>query len=220
MKLVNKKISAKKSSAAWVRRQLSDPYVERAHRDGWRSRAVYKLSEIDEKFHIFRGGQVIADLGAAPGSWSEWLRKNFPKSRIIAIDLLPIKPIDGVEFYHGDFTSDAALEWIEKTIRGASPHDGGARLDVVLSDMAPNTTGHQKTDHIRQTALLEHAFEFARKNLKPGGSFVAKSFAGGASAELVSEIKKHFRTVRHVKPDASRKDSVEMFIVATDRIDN
>ena len=247
MKIINKKISKKKSSAEWLRRQLSDPYVERARHDGFRARAAYKLQDIDEKFRIFKNGQIVVDLGAAPGSWSQYVRKNFPKSRVIAMDLLPMRKIEGVDFYQGDFTTDEAVEWLIAAATRPSPHFTGpcprscCRLlrpsgragniprgddkgvprddkfiDVVLSDMAPNTTGHQGTDHLRQTALLEYALDFARQNLKPGGSFVAKSFTGGASPAILAKIKRHFGVVRHVKPPASRKDSVEMFIVAMD----
>ncbi|MDR1207134.1 MAG: RlmE family RNA methyltransferase [Rickettsiales bacterium] len=205
MKITNKKIAAKKSSVAWIQRQAHDPYVERAHREGYRARAVYKLSEINEKFHFLRDGQVVVDLGAAPGSWSQYVGKEFPKSRVIAMDLLPIKPIPNVEFYQGDFTTDEAMEWLNGKMPG--------RVDVVLSDMAPNTTGHQKTDHLRQMTLLEYAWDFARETLKPGGVFVAKSFTGGTTNELLNDIKKHFERVAHIKPAASRKDSVEMFIV-------
>jgi 23S rRNA (uridine2552-2'-O)-methyltransferase len=223
MKLLNKKISSKKSSAEWVRRQLSDPYVERAKREGYRARAVYKLAEIDEKFHILRNGQMVVDLGAAPGSWSQYVRKMFPKSRVIAMDLLPIAPIAGVEFYLGDFTSDEALLWLRQKLavgNEQSETDATAKsqnhiADVILSDMAPNTTGHQRTDHLRQMALLELAFDFAKGNLKRGGAMIAKSFTGGTTPALLSEIRKFFADVRHVKPAASRKDSVEMFIVAT-----
>lgn len=203
-----------------MRRQLSDPYVERSKREGWRSRAVYKLSEIDDKFHLFKNGQIVVDLGAAPGSWSEWIRKKFPKSRIVAMDLLAIKPIDGVEFFQGDFTGDEALAWLANKLKNQNEESGAGYADVVLSDMAPNTTGHQKTDHIRQMALLECAFDFARTHLRGGGSFVAKSFTGGTTAALLSEIKKHFAVVRHIKPAASRKDSVEMFIVAAGFFDD
>ena len=206
MKIINKKIAKKKSSAAWVRRQLSDPYVERAHKEGFRARAAYKLSEIDEKFHIFKDGQTVVDLGAAPGSWAQYVAKNFPHSRVLAIDLLPIKPVKNAEIYMGDFSSDAAHDWLSERTK-----DG---VDVVLPDMAPNTTGHRGADHLRQTALLEYALEFAKERLKPGGTFVAKSFAGGTLSETVETIKRQFVTVRHVKPNASRKASVELFLVA------
>ncbi len=263
MKITNKKIASKKSSSAWLIRQAKDPYVTRANKEGFRARAVYKLVEINEKFRFLKDGQTVVDLGAAPGSWSQYIAREFPKSRVIAMDLLEIKPINGVEFYQGDFTTDEALQWLRDTI-GYSPepppgraikapsappleggesstgvsepnncapdfwHDsppsrGGAlaplcaagrgSVDVVLSDMAPNTTGHQKTDHLRQMVLLEYAWDFAKQVLKPGGTFVAKSFTGGTTDEILREIKASFERVVHIKPPSSRKDSVEMFIV-------
>ena len=152
-------------------------------------------------------------MGAAPGSWSQYVAREFPKSKIFAMDLLEIKPINGVETYQGDFTSDEALAWLEQKLN--LPHDemGGGTADIVMSDMAPNTVGHQKTDHLRQMVLLEYAFDFACRALKPGGTFVAKSFTGGTTNELLKKIKEKFESVHHVKPAASRKDSVEMFIV-------
>lgn len=186
---------------------MSDPYVARAKKDGFRARAAYKLAEIDDRFHVLKNGQGVVDLGAAPGSWSQHVRKKFPSSRVIAMDLLPMTPIDGVEFYRGDFTGEEALNWLDSQLRNHA-------CDVVLSDMAPNTTGHRRTDHLRQTTLLEYAFDFARRSLRPGGAFVAKSFTGGTTAALLAEIKKSFREVHHAKPAASRKDSVEMFVVA------
>lgn len=206
MRITNKKIAAKKSSAAWLQRQAHDPYVARAQKEGWRARAVYKLIEINDKFKFLRNGQTIVDLGAAPGSWSQYIAMTYPKSRVIAMDLLPIKPIPGVEFYEGDFTTDEALQWLES--KTEKKH-----VDIVLSDMAPNTTGHQKTDHLRQMTLLEYAWDFAKQTLKPGGVFVAKSFTGGTTDELLHDIKKSFDSIHHIKPPSSRKDSVEMFIV-------
>jgi len=220
MKITNKKIAQRKSSVAWLQRQASDPYVARAQKEGYRARAAYKIIEINDKYKFLKNGQVVVDLGAAPGSWSQYIVKEFPKSRVIAMDLLPIKPIPGVEFYEGDFTEDAALEWLNQTVGACcarpgvcnTPLQSGA--DVVLSDMAPNTCGHQKTDHLRQMTLLEYAWDFAKAALKPGGTFVAKSFTGGTTNEILLDIKKHFEKVAHVKPESSRKDSVEMFIVA------
>ncbi len=206
MRITNKKIASKKSSVAWLQRQANDPYVARAQKDGWRARAVYKLIEINERIKFLHDGQVVVDLGAAPGSWSQYIAMTFPRSRVIAMDLLPIKPISGVEFYEGDFTTDEALEWLESKIEKK-------HVDIILSDMAPNTTGHQKTDHLRQMTLLEYAWDFAKQTLKPGGVFIAKSFTGGTTDELLKDIKKSFASVHHIKPPASRKDSVEMFIV-------
>ena len=181
MKILNKKIASKKSSAAWIQRQAADPYVARAHRDGYRARAAYKLIEMNERYNFLKNGQVVVDLGAAPGSWSQYVMRAFPKSRVFAMDLLEITPIPGVEFYQGDFTTDDALDWLV---------------------------------HIRQMVLLEYAFDFACRALKPGGVFVAKSFTGGTTGDLLKQIKERFETVHHIKPPASRKDSVEMFIVA------
>ena len=215
MKILNKKIAAHKSSVAWLQRQASDPYVARAQKEGYRARAAYKIIEINEKYHFFRDGQGVVDLGAAPGSWSQYVAREFPKSKIFAMDLLEIKPINGVEFYQGDFTTDEALQWLESKL--SIPHDeiGHGSVDVVMSDMAPNTVGHKKTDHLRQMVLLEYAFDFALHALKPGGTFVAKSFTGGTTNDLLKQIKEHFDDVYHIKPPSSRKDSVEMFIVAT-----
>ena len=212
MKILNKKIASHKSSAAWIQRQAADPYVERAHRDGYRARAAYKLIEMNERFHFLKNNQVVVDLGAAPGSWSQYIARDFPKTKIFAMDLLEITPINNVEFYQGDFTTDAALDWLTEKLKLDENADGV--VDVVVSDMAPNTVGHQKTDHLRQMVLLEYAFDFACRALKPGGAFVAKSFTGGTTNDLLKQIKEKFESVHHIKPNASRKDSVEMFIVA------
>ena len=214
MKILNKKIASKKSSVAWLQRQAADPYVARAQKDGYRARAAYKIIEMNEKFHFLKNGQVVVDLGAAPGSWTQYVTREFPRSKVFAMDLLEIKPIPGVEFYQGDFTEDAALGWlVEKLNLSADAAENGT-VDVVMSDMAPNTVGHKKTDHIRQMVLLEYAFDFALRALKPGGTFVAKSFTGGTTNELLKQIKDNFDKVYHIKPPSSRKDSVEMFIVA------
>lgn len=214
MKILNKKIAAHKSSVAWIQRQANDPYVARAQKEGYRARAAYKIIEMDEKYHFFKNGQVVVDLGAAPGSWSQYVARKFPKSKIFAMDLLEITPINGVEFYQGDFTSDEALKWLEEKLNLPHQETGYGTVDVVMSDMAPNTVGHKKTDHLRQMVLLEYAFDFALHALKHGGVFIAKSFTGGTTNELLKQIKEHFDTVHHIKPPASRKDSVEMFIVA------
>ena len=212
MKILNKKIAQHKSSVAWLQRQASDPYVARAHRDGYRARAAYKLIEMNERFHFLKNGQVVVDLGAAPGSWSQYVAREYPRSKIFAMDLLEIKSIPNVTFYHGDFTTDEALQWLESQLNLTDGDDG--TVDVVLSDMAPNTVGHKKTDHLRQMVLLEYAFDFALRALKPGGAMIVKSFTGGTTGDLIKQIKGHFDTVHHIKPPASRKDSVEMFIVA------
>ncbi|MBR6838658.1 MAG: RlmE family RNA methyltransferase [Alphaproteobacteria bacterium] len=213
MKILNKKIASHKSSAAWIQRQAADPYVERAHRDGYRARAAYKLIEMNERFHFLKNNQIVVDLGAAPGSWSQYIARDFPKTKIFAMDLLEITPINNVEFYQGDFTTDAAYSWLVEKLNLEDAESG--TVDVVLSDMAPNTVGHKKTDHLRQMVLLEYAFDFAVRALKVGGTFVAKSFTGGTTNDLLKKIKEKFETVHHIKPPASRKDSVEMFIVAT-----
>ncbi len=215
MKILNKKIAQHKSSVAWLQRQAHDPYVARAQKDGYRARAAYKIIEMNEKYHFFKNGQVVVDLGAAPGSWSQYVAREFPKSKIFAMDLLEIKPINGVETYQGDFTSDEALTWLEEKLN--LPHDemGRGTADIVMSDMAPNTVGHKKTDHLRQMVLLEYALDFALRALKSGGTFIAKSFTGGTTNDLVKQIKEHFTDVHYIKPPSSRKDSVEMFIVAT-----
>jgi len=213
MKITNKKIASHKSSVAWLQRQAADPYVARAHKDGYRARAAYKLIEMDEKFRFLKNGQVVVDLGAAPGSWSQYIARTYPKSKIFAMDLLEIMPINNVEFYQGDFTTDDALRWLENKLDLTDATAG--TVDVVVSDMAPNTVGHKKTDHLRQMVLLEYAFDFACRALKVGGTFVAKSFTGGTTNELLKQIKERFDNVHHIKPPASRKDSVEMFIVAT-----
>ena len=214
MKILNKKIAQHKSSVAWLTRQASDPYVARAHRDGFRARAAYKLIEMNDRFHFLKNGQVVVDLGAAPGSWSQYVAREYPCSKIFAMDLLEIQPIPNVTFYQGDFTTDAALQWLESQLNLSSDEIGHGTVDVVLSDMAPNTVGHKKTDHLRQMVLLEYALDFALHALRPGGVLVAKSFTGGTTGDLIKQIKSHFDTVHHIKPPASRKDSVEMFIVA------
>ena len=212
MKIQNKKIAKHKSSVAWLQRQAADPYVARAHADGYRARAAYKLIEINDRYKFLKNNQVVVDLGAAPGSWSQFIARTFPRTKIFAMDLLEITPINNVEFYQGDFTTDEALNWLVEKLKLDDNTDGV--VDVVVSDMAPNTVGHQKTDHLRQMVLLEYAFDFACRALKPGGVFVAKSFTGGTTNELLKQIKERFDVVHHVKPNASRKDSVEMFIVA------
>ena len=214
MKILNKKIAQRKSSVAWIQRQAADPYVARARLDGYRARAAYKLIEMDERFHFFKNGQTVVDLGAAPGSWSQYIAQKYPKSKIFAMDLLEIKPIPNVTFYQGDFTSDAALAWLNERLGLSSDEIGHGTVDVVVSDMAPNTVGHKKTDHLRQMVLLEYALDFALRALKPGGAFIAKSFTGGTTGDLIKQMKTHFDAVHQVKPPASRQDSVEMFIVA------
>ncbi|MGB3271959.1 MAG: RlmE family RNA methyltransferase [Xanthobacteraceae bacterium] len=201
----------KLSSKLWLERQLNDPYVARARREGYRSRAAYKLVEIDDKHHLLKPGQVVVDLGAAPGGWSQVAAKRVGalagKGKVIAIDLLEMPEIPGVSFAQLDFMDEHAPEALRAMI-------GGAGVDVVLSDMAANTTGHRKTDQLRIVGLVEAAAAFAAEVLEPGGAFVAKVFQSGADAELVAQLKRDYATVRHVKPAASRQDSSERYVLA------
>jgi 23S rRNA (uridine2552-2'-O)-methyltransferase len=199
----------KKSSQAWLERQINDPYVRQAKKDGVRSRAYYKIQEIDEHFRIFQPGQKIADLGAAPGSWCEYVVKKLDgEVAIVGVDLLHVKPIEHCDFVEGDFTDDHILKQILDLL-------GDEKIDVVLSDMAPNSTGHTKTDHLRIMYMLELALDFAVNNLKPGGSFICKVLRGGTERELLDATKKHFAKVKHFKPVASRQESTETYLVAT-----
>src|ERR1700724_2909500 len=195
------------SSRAWLERQISDPYVARAKREGYRSRAAYKLTEIDDKFHLLKPGARVVDLGAAPGGWSEIaVQRVGAGGRVIALDILDMKPIVGVEFLKLDFLDDAAPEQLKATL--------GGKVDVVLSDTAANATGHRKTDHLRIMALAEAAVQFAREVLAKGGTFVCKVLQGGTEATLLAELKRDFATVKHVKPPASRSDSAELYLLA------
>jgi 23S rRNA (uridine2552-2'-O)-methyltransferase len=195
------------SSRTWLERQLSDPYVARAKRDGFRSRAAYKLAEIDDKYHLFKEGSRVVDLGAAPGGWSEIALKRIgPKGRVIALDILEFKPMTGVEFLKLDFLDDTAPDRLKEML--------GGNADVVLSDMAANATGHRPTDHLRIMALAEAAVEFAREVLAKGGSFLCKVLQGGTETVLLAELKRDFESVKHVKPPASRADSAELYLLA------
>ena len=193
-------------STRWLERQLNDPYVKRAKAEGYRSRAAYKLIELDEKFSFLKGVKRVVDLGLAPGGWSQVVRKVAPKAAIVGIDLLPVDPIDGVTILQMDFMDDAAPDRLMAELGGAP--------DLVMSDMAANTVGHPQTDALRTMALVETALAFAIDVLQPGGTFVSKVFAGGADSALVAEMKRNFATVKHAKPPASRKGSVEWFVVA------
>lgn len=199
------------SSKLWLERQLNDPFVAAAKREGWRSRAVYKLIELDERFHLFKPGQKIIDLGAAPGGWAQYAAKKVQSAtgqgKVVGIDLLDIEPIAGVDFTVMDFLAEDAPERLKQML--------GGEADGVMSDMAANTTGHKKTDHLRIVHLAELAIEFAREVLAPGGFFIAKVFQGGAEGELLSALKRDFAVVRHVKPKASRADSAELYVLAT-----
>ena len=195
------------SSRAWLERQISDPYVARAKREGHRSRAAYKLAEIDDKFHLLKSGGRVVDLGAAPGGWSEIAaRRVGAKGRVVAIDLLEMKPLTGVEFLKLDFLDEMAPHRLKTML--------GGRADAVLSDMAANATGHRQTDHLRIMALAEAAAHFAREVLGEGGSFLCKVLQGGTEAALLADLKRDFSSVKHVKPPASRSDSAELYLLA------
>ena len=194
------------SSARWLTRQLNDPYVKKAKADGYRSRAAYKLIELDEKFDLLKGVTRAVDLGIAPGGWSQVLRLKAPKAKVVGIDLLETDPIEGVTIFQMDFMADEAPAALEGALEGAP--------DLVLSDMAANTVGHKQTDHLRTMGLVETAADFAIQTLAPGGNFVAKVLAGGTDAELLALLKRHFTSVKHAKPPASRKDSSEWYVIA------
>jgi 23S rRNA (uridine2552-2'-O)-methyltransferase len=200
------------SSQRWLQRQLNDPYVAAAKREGYRSRAAYKLAEIDAKHQLLKPGLRVVDLGAAPGGWSQIAAERVAaasgKGRVVAIDPTAIDPIPGVTFVQLDFTSEGAEERLKGLLR-----EGGA--DVVLSDMAAPTTGHARTDHLRIIALAEAAAHFACDVLAPGGAFLAKVLQGGSERELLDLLKRSFKSVRHVKPPASRADSAELYVLAT-----
>lgn len=194
------------SSNRWLARQLNDPYVKRAKAEGYRSRAAYKLIELDARFAFLKGARRVIDLGIAPGGWAQVVRARCPDARVVGIDLLPVEPLEGVEIALMDFMDDAAPGWLRETLGGPA--------DLVLSDMAANTVGHPQTDHLRTMALVEAGMDFATEVLRPGGGFVAKVLAGGADSALVGALKRNFTTVKHAKPPASRKDSSEWYVVA------
>ncbi len=197
------------ASKLWLERQLNDPYVARARREGFRSRAAYKLMEIDDKARILKSGAHVVDLGAAPGGWSQVAaaRVGAGRGRVVAIDILDMPPLPGVDFLHLDFLDADAPEKLKAM--------AGGPVDVVLSDMAANATGHRKTDHLRIVALAEAAALFAREVLKPGGAFLAKVLQGGTEGALLADLKRDFAVVKHVKPAASRSDSAELYVLAT-----
>jgi 23S rRNA (uridine2552-2'-O)-methyltransferase len=195
-------------SQRWLERQLNDPYVQAAKAQGWRSRAAFKLIELDQKFSLLKPGIRVVDLGCAPGGWTQVaVRKGGERARVVGLDLLPVDPVTGATVLQGDFQDPA----VEKAVEDAL----GGQADLVLSDMAPNTTGHNATDHLRIIALAELALDFALRVLAPGGGFVAKVFQGGTEKDLLETLKKNFAQVRHAKPPASRKDSAELYVVAT-----
>ncbi|HKA71270.1 MAG TPA: RlmE family RNA methyltransferase [Xanthobacteraceae bacterium] len=199
------------SSKLWLERQLNDPYVARARREGFRSRAAFKLSELDDRHRLLKPGARVVDLGAAPGGWSQVAAKRVGaaegRGRVVAIDLLPMEPIAGVEFLQLDFLDAAAPERLTAMLGGGA--------DVVLSDMAANATGHRATDHLKIMGLVEAAAGFAREVLRPGGTFLAKVIQGGTEAALLADLKRDFSSVKHVKPAASRADSAELYMLAT-----
>ena len=194
------------SSTRWLERQLNDPYVKQAKAEGYRSRAAYKLAELDDRFALLKGVQRVVDLGIAPGGWSQVVRTRAPKAAVVGIDLLPTDPLEGVTILQMDFMADEAPGALTDALGGAP--------DLVLSDMAANTVGHKQTDHLRTMGLVETAVDFAVGALAPGGAFVAKVLAGGTDAELLALLKRHFRTVKHAKPPASRKGSSEWYVIA------
>ena len=200
------------SSQRWLERQLNDPYVAASKRDGMRSRAAYKLSEIDDKYHFLKPGALVVDLGAAPGGWcqiaAERVQSIGGKGQVVAIDILPMEPLAGVESIQLDFTEEGAEAKLKALMRDS-------HADIVLSDMAAPTTGHTRTDHLRIMGLAEAAAYFACDVLRPGGTFIAKVLQGGTERELLDLLKQRFATVRHVKPPASRSDSAELYVVAT-----
>lgn len=197
----------KVSSTRWLERQLNDPYVRKAKAEGYRSRAAYKLLELDEKYGLLKGVKAVVDLGIAPGGWSQVVRRRSPQANVAGIDLLPTDPIDGVAILQMDFMDDDAPAKLKQAL-------GVDQADLVMSDMAANTVGHPQTDHLRTMALVEAGMEFATEVLRPGGAYVAKVLAGGADNNLVAELKRHFATVKHAKPPASRKDSSEWYVIA------
>jgi 23S rRNA (uridine2552-2'-O)-methyltransferase len=195
------------SSTKWIERQINDPYVALAKQNGYRSRASFKIIEIDEKFKLFKKGYKVLDLGSAPGGWSQVVLNKVGNNNILALDILEMRPISGIKFIQQDFLTENAEEIIMNEI-------GGAKYDVVMSDMAANTTGNRDIDHIRTSTLVEEAFNFSLKILKTGGHFIAKVFQGGTEPELFKKMKQNFSEVKHFKPDSSRKKSVEMYVIA------
>lgn len=194
------------SSVRWLERQLNDPYVKQAKADGYRSRAAYKLIELDEKYRLLKDVERVVDLGIAPGGWSQVVRRKRPRAAIAGIDLLPVEPIEGVTILEMDFMDDAAPAALADALDGPP--------DLVMSDMAANTVGHKQTDHLRTMGLVEAGAWFAIENLAPGGAYLAKVLAGGTDSELLALLKQHFRSVKHAKPPASRKGSSEWYVIA------
>lgn len=198
----NKTVSSKR----WLTRQINDPYVTAAKQQGWRSRAAFKLIELDDRFHLIQPGMAVVDLGSAPGGWTQVAVRR-GAARVVGMDLLPMDPVAGAVFMQGDFSEDGADTKLIEAL--------GRRADLVLSDMAPNTTGHAATDHLRIMALADLALDFAISILAEGGGFVAKVFQGGSERAMLERMKRHFAVVRHAKPPASRKESSELYVVAS-----
>jgi 23S rRNA (uridine2552-2'-O)-methyltransferase len=195
------------ASQKWLERQLNDPYVRAAKAAGWRSRAAFKIIELDEKYKLFRPGQRVVDLGAAPGGWTQVaVQRVGDRGKVVGLDLLPMDVIPGAALLQGDFEDPAVEQAVLEVLDGPA--------DLVLSDMAPNTTGHNATDHLRILNLIELALHFSAKVLVPGGGFVAKVFQGGTERDLLNWLKRDFASVKHAKPPSSRKDSAEMYVVA------
>lgn len=199
----------KVSSTKWLQRQINDPYVKEAQKRGYRSRATFKILEINEKFKLFKKGYKVLDLGSAPGGWSQVIVDIVGENNVLATDILKMEPISGVKFIQKNFLDDDAKDVLINEM-------DGKKYDVVVSDMAANTTGDKKTDNLRTSNLVENALDFAIKVLKEGGSFVAKVFQGGAEKPIFDKLKANFKTVKHFKPESSRKDSIEMYVVAKD----
>jgi 23S rRNA (uridine2552-2'-O)-methyltransferase len=212
-KLKNAK-KLKKSSQKWLLRQINDPFVARAKIEGKRSRASFKIIEIDEKFKIFKKNKIVVDLGAAPGGWSEYAVQKVGDGKVVAIDLLEIDPIAGVDFFCQDFFEADAHEKIIDRLKEI-PRNRNGLCDIVMSDMAANTSGDHRTDHLRIIALLEESLRLSEKILKKDGSFVGKIFQGGSSDEILKSLRSKFSKVKYFKPDSSRKDSSETYLVAT-----
>lgn len=198
----------KLSSKLWLERQLNDPYVQAAKREGYRSRAAYKLAELDEKYKLLKPGMTVVDLGAAPGGWTQVaVAKVGAKGKVLGIDLTPVEPIAGATLITQDFLAEEAPDQLKALLGGPA--------DVVMSDMAAPATGHPQTDHLRIIGLCEAAAEFAREVLAPGGTFLAKVLRGGTEGTLLTQLKRDFTTVKHAKPPASRADSAEIYVIAT-----
>lgn len=200
------------SSRGWLERQLNDPYVTAAKREGFRSRAAYKLSQIDDKHRLLKPGQRVVDLGAAPGGWTQVATQRVKSmeghGQVVAIDVLPMEPVAGATVLQLDFLDESAPGALKTALRGG-------QADIILSDMAAPTTGHSGTDHVRIMGLIEAAALFAREVLAPGGAFLGKAFQGGAERDVLTQLKRNFKSVRHVKPPASRSESAELYLLAT-----